>query len=87
MTTDTRKRATMRIPQHHVSGCGESCCSRCDSPQGEIVVLDGAVRVCGACIDLMGNLLAVAGRVADELTLPSACAASACRMAACGQAA
>ncbi len=49
------------------------CCSRCDAPQGEIVILDSAQQVCGACIDLMGNLLAVAERVAQDLTPPIEC--------------
>lgn len=47
---------------------GNRACNRCDAPQGEIALLNGAEHVCGACIDLMGNLFAVAGRVALDLT-------------------
>ena len=50
-------------------------CNRCDAPQGDIVTLNGAERVCGACIDLMGNLLAVAGRIAVDLTPSIECGA------------
>jgi len=51
----------------------EKNCNRCDSPVGEIVILNNQEPVCGSCIVSMGHMAKIAERVVLDMTPSTEC--------------